>query len=500
MKKIILILILLLYSPYVYALKPLVGVAVIKSDNPIISNLSSLMETHLVNVIESSGIFDLVNPILLKEQLTKFNCLDEKCILSFAKTAGLNLIINGFLEERGDTVILCLNAYGINTPYYGKIVYNYKVEIPFSGQSSTVKEFNYIFEEHAGFFIHGLLSGYKAQISLIKDKSGKVKADSERIINGKFSVYRYKRKSGEKNDIKLYDEVGRIKIYNNVVNTDDLDSFSIENEDFILYRFSDKADFLEQFYYGRKKEIVFERSFSRDTFLILLSTIPASAVMPIVTPIGHYRSGDFKGLCLWALNYSPYLYLQYDGFKNRPSTYREKKKDIPRNKTVRYSFGLYMLICGGLPLFMDAMAYNQLSHASNYRGTRSFMGNSQTAAYLSLISGGGGLFYRGHRSAGYLYFHLHNILLYSIIKEATPTERYNAATDSYQKEETDKNRLYTYLSIFGVVKLVEVFHAILSKDNIKHGRIIEEKYSFEPEVIFKNESDLNIGAKYIFRF
>jgi hypothetical protein len=127
------------------------------------------------------------------------------------------------------------------------------------------------------------------------------------------------------------------------------------------------------------------------------------------------------------------------------------------------------------------------------------LGKAFSAVYLSLVSGGGGHFYRGYRLSGYIYFHLNNILLYSVIKEFSPTEKYNAASGSYKKDDIDRKKAYSYLGIFSLVKAVEITHALLRKDKISNGELLENDFSFEPEVKININDDILIGAKFVCR-
>ncbi len=496
MKKIIFILTIILFAPSLYASKPLVGVVGIHSVNPAAFNIYNQIRKHVINVIETTGAFSLVNPVLLNKELIKFECLEENCILSFAKTAGINLIITGDIDERHDDLIMNLYSYGIEAPYFGSVVYEYKVKISTSGLRLAESQ---IIEEHVGYFISGLLEKFRMQVFL-KGNDDKFVVDSEENINGNYSLCRYDKITSNEENIRTYKHIGTIDITNNQVETIEDEDAEIAGGDFIFITNNDKADFLEDFYYGRKREIVFGDSSITNDFFLFFLTVPASALMPVVAPLGHYKSSDFKGLSLWTLNALPYLYLEYDGLINRPGTFRDDNKSIPRKSFTRYRFGLYMLLCGGMPLLMDVYSRYQLHLASNYQRVRPVFGSRLSTAFLSLISGGGGLFYRGYRIYGSLYFHAHNILLYSVIKELSRGESYNIIGDSYEKDEINKMRAYAYLGAFGLVKIVEIFHALLVKDRIRNGEIINGTFSFEPDVRIDRNANFTIGAKYSCRF
>ncbi len=128
------------------------------------------------------------------------------------------------------------------------------------------------------------------------------------------------------------------------------------------------------------------------------------------------------------------------------------------------------------------------------------MGSGLTAAYLSLISGGGGHFYRGYRGWGYLYFHLNNALIYYTMREFSSDMRYDEASDSYQKDDINSRRAYMLLGALGVLKTVEILHAVLLKDRIRNGIIEEGDISLIPVVMYDPRGDVILGAAVSGRF
>lgn len=61
-----------------YAEKPLAAIAGIESRDPRARGIAGLMEERLVRVLESAGVFGLANPSMLKSELAKFGCVDER--------------------------------------------------------------------------------------------------------------------------------------------------------------------------------------------------------------------------------------------------------------------------------------------------------------------------------------------------------------------------------------------------------------------------------------
>jgi hypothetical protein len=489
------IIFILFFPSLLFASRPVIAVVGVNSIGLGTISVTKQIDNHLADIIESARIFSLVNTAMLNEQLSKYGCVEERCILSFALTAGIDVVISGNIDHGTASALLNLTAYGMKAPYFGRAIYRYTVKIPVSGLNRASDQ---IMEEHAGRFISRMLSEYRSMFVLKKSGEENLTLDSDYIATGIFQVYRFDIKSQGDDSIKTYSTVGKIKIKNNNIIFDESDTKEIKDGDFIFFTYKDRAEFLSEFYEGRKKEIVFESTSYKDDFLLFISTPPASALMPVVAPLAYYKYGDYSGLALWALNSWPYIYVEYQGLIHRPETYRDDRKDIPVKSTVNYRFGLYMLACGGMSLVADSFSKTELYLASNFQ-PRPNIGNTFSAVYLSLVSGGGGHFYRGYRLSGYIYFHLNNILIYSVIKEFSPSEKYNPETKSYNKDSVDKKKAYSYLGAFCLLKAVEITHVILRKDRITNGEIIENNFSFEPEVIIDNNDHLLFGAKFVCR-
>ncbi len=440
----------ILLSLPLYAAKPIAAVVGVKAGSPRLLSVSTLLEGQLINIINSAGVFTILNPELLKDQLTRYGCLDEECVLAFARSAKINLIIRADIEDKGNSIIYNIFAQGIDAPYYGRIVYKYRAEIPLAGLSISTLEYNYISEEHASYFVSGLLKNFKAQLFVRIIKNALI--ESEEDINGTFDLYRYNNNYSDRDNITTFNKIGKVDVVNKGIKAVYPEKILLKDNDFIFLTFSHKAEFIEKFYYGRKREMVFNEKPLADTAILFFSTMPVSALMPVVAPLGHYKNGDFAGLSLWAINSLPYLYIEYKGLTNRPDSYKDNRRDISSQNTADYRFGLYMLLCGGMPLVIDAFSNNMLYLASGYQGKQPYMGNTMSAVYLSIISGGGGMFYKGYRLEGYLYFHLHNILLYMAIKEFSDGKTYDRNTNSYIKESRNKKTAYTYLGALGCIE------------------------------------------------
>ncbi|HOO70198.1 MAG TPA: hypothetical protein PK926_00435 [Spirochaetota bacterium] len=473
------------------AAKPIIAIGEIKTLAPKEARFARMLENHLENIIHSTGIFDRVNSSLMREQLSRFQCSDEQCLLSFAREAGISIIISGSLEDLGDHMLFTLSLFGTDVPYEGKMIYRYVVKVPLYAKHSAV-ESSYICEEQAGHLISGFLGEYRCPLYLEKSPDSSLAVPDE--VSGVYTVYR---RGG----------LGRLPLEGSARGEVTLDRGKVRSQsgddilpgDFILHVYKDRSRFLKEFYYGRKKEIIFNQQKYTDVLYMLLLTGPASALMPVVSPLfGYYRTADWTGLALWGLNLAPYLYLEINGFVNYPDQFRHHKKNISRQVMTQWHFAWYFAFAGGVSLFVDAFAHDYLKTASNYAEKKSFMGNPLCAGYFALVSGGAGHFYRGHRFWGYFYFHLNNALLYLLINEFSPGERYDARRGRYVKEGINETRAYVYTGLFCALKIVEVVHAVLIKDNIRGGDVIEET-TFEP-LLYPDDEGLNVGIQCNYRF
>lgn len=504
MKKILRIisitLLLLLPVSSAYAAKPLMGIAGIYGDTPRVRNLARMFETHINNIMRTSGIFDQVNPKLLKQELATFNCLEDSCVLRFARTAKMDVIIRGRIEDRGDSLSVRLYAFGTPAPYFGRNIYSYQVEIPLAGNHLGAQEFSYISEEHAGHFSAQLLDRYQSPFPL-KKLNNIIIVESDSEINGTFELYRTQSETST-DTIRPFSKIGSVRIEKNRVHIVTLSDNAISGNDFILVSHKTKAQFIKDFYYGRKREIVFEEPNITDSLYVMLFTAPASASMPFLAPtLGYFQNSDYRGLGFWTLNASPYIYIQYDGWTNRPEKLRESGENISKRNATHYYFGWYMTLFGGMALFVDAFSHNYLVQASNYQQSQPLMGSSLTAAYLSTISGGGGHFYRGYRSWGYLYFHINNILMYYAIQNLVKEEKYNTDTNTYTEGEANTKRAYSILGVFAIVKTIEIIHVLLIRDNIRNGVVsANNNFELQPRIFFDEEKRFSLGAQCTYKF
>jgi hypothetical protein len=288
-------------------------------------------------------------------------------------------------------------------------------------------------------------------------------------INGRYTIY-------SKDQDNVIQQIGEADITDNILKN--INGEIHNRESFILVPYKDKAYEISNYYESRKREIVFEKTSIYDTIFLLAMTPIVSASMPISSPfLGYYMNNDWKGLGLWMLNAPPYLYIEARGFINSPKRIKNRKEDVSQNDKAINHFAWYMLLIGGMPLFIDSYIPSYLNQASYFRGftgSRSLLGSNVSAAMLSLIGNGAGLFYRGERFSGYFYFHLNNILLFMTMRESSYPEYYNEISNRHEKGSIHKSRAAVYCSLFVLSKTVEICHAVIAKENISSGEVIDE--------------------------
>ena len=474
---------------------PLLGVGGISANSPRALQLSLIFEEGLLATMEQTGSFALVNTQLLKSELVRFNCLEEKCMLRFAADSGMNLFITGDIDDRGDEIILNMSAYGMDFPFSSKMFYHYKISIPVSGAVGA-REYAYIVEEHVARFAAGTLRRWEYPTAF-KIENGSITVAGQAIPDGDYAIYRK-----GKNDIPaVSNKAGSVKVKNGKITA--LDYADISAGDFILLTSKEQATPLEANYYGRKKEVVFANT-TWDEKLYMAVFMPlGSAAMPFVSPVmGYFMSADWPGLAMWSVNAIPYICVEASAFINRPSTYKDDGRDISKVAKTNYYFAWYMLLSGGGSLFIDAFANQYLKNASMYvGGPQSYMGSDFLTGYLALTTAGGGHFYKGYRSWGYAYFHASNLLVYGMLWQFSASERMGS-DGVYHKGSISKKRGYVFAGVLGALKLTEFIHALMLPYRIQNGTEIasEEPFSIMPAFVAGYDGTPGLGLQFSLQF
>jgi hypothetical protein len=489
MKKKLFLIILILLSGRMINSAPIAGVSTITGDSQRAASVAILIEQHILTILKNKS-FDTIAPEMISKELTKFNCTEEKCFLKFATDAGIDLLVAGTVTDRKDYLLIKLQSYGINIPFNSRIIAMYEIKLTFDVDINA-REFSLLSEEHAAEFLAKTLNSFVYPLK-IKADGNKFTIQDELKPAGKFSLY-------------SADRYGFVK-HKGEVNISGGDVIYVSGEmpcenDFVLFPFKNKSAEIKSYYTGRKNEIVFEKKSFYDTLFVIAVTPIASATMPLSSPyLGYYMNNDWQGLGLWMINAPPYLYMEARGFIISPEKLKEKKEDISRDDKALNYFAWYMLLSGGMPLFIDSYANTSLHKASYFKGEGELTGNTLTAAVLSLTSNGSGHFYRGHRYWGYFYFHINNILLYLTLREFSAPEYYDASSDSYTKGNINKQKRNLYCSVFAVSKAIELVHAIMTGDSISSGEIIEQYIIPEPYFTFNDKGSPEFGINVTFRF
>jgi len=486
--KFILIIIILSLNRILYA-SPVAGVSGISGDSRRASSVAILIEQHIIEILKKNS-FDTIAAGMISRELIKFNCTEEKCILRFARDAEIDLLISGTVTDRKDYLLIKLQAFGINIPFNSRVISRYEIKLPMDIEINA-REFSLLSEEHAAKFLVKTLQSLVYPLKIKVDR-GKLSISGEINADGKFRLYSI-------NKYGLIKQKGEVNISGK--NVTHVSGAPPSENDIVFFPFKDKSMEIDSYYTRRKSEIVFEKKSFYDTLFVLAVTPIASATMPLSSPyLGYYMNNDWQGLGLWMINAPAYLYMEARGFILSPEKLKDKKENISRDDRALNYFAWYMLLSGGMPLFIDSYADASLYKASYFRGKGELTGNTLTAALLSLTSNGSGHFYRGHRFWGYFYFHMNNIILYMTLREFSAPEYYDEPTDSYSKGKIDKQKRNLYCSVLAISKTVEILHAIISSDRISSGEVMDEYIIPGPYFTINENGSPEFGISITFRF
>jgi len=485
MKKIFLLIILLLTIKAAHS-APLAAVSYISYNSQRAKAVSVLLEQHSVEILKKYG-FAAIDQGLISREIEKNSCMEETCQLRFAANAQIDLMVSGIVEDRGEYILVTLKSFGTGVPLNGRLVYSGTLRIPVAAKLSA-REFSLICEERAALFIASTLRTFICSSPLLKKENGYI-ADSP--VTGRYNIC-YTDKSGS------LTTSGECRISNGIVESVD---GSINTGAFILADFNTQAQKIVEYYSGRKQEIVFQKPNFYDTLFIILTTPLASASMPFSAPVlGYYTFGDWSGMGLWALNAWPYLYLEAKGFLDSPENLKHERQDITRDDRAANYFAWYMLLAGGMPLFIDAYAHHYIDEASFFIGKQRFLGSNYTAAYLGLVSNGAGLFYKGHRGWGYFYFHINNALLYMTLREISVPEYYNEASGTYSRGNRNTDRALVYGGVLALSKIIELTHTIMAGTDLECCETVDEYIIPSPLFTLDSSGSPVYGISLTFRY
>jgi len=466
--------------------KPSIGIAWIEAGSVRAQVSCPVIESHLNTIIASLKIFD-VSP--LKDELKKFGCMEERCLVQFAQDAGINLAVAGKLDDQGDTLILVLSAYGTALPYNGRLIYRYSLKIDANERLGTLNT-SYLFEEHVSRFIIGILKNYKHPLFMVVDDNGRARSNS--ALSGSYDLF--EAFPSKDKGFKSFRKKGRVTLKNGLQVSGD----AVNKGDFVLHSFEDSSRRMTEISHIRKSEMVFQKSSPWQVLYGVLFTVPASSLMPVAAPLIYYGKKDWQGIVLWSVNSVPYLYLEISGFKNNLNSIRKRKSDASRSDVAKSRYAYYMLFTGGLSLTVDAIGHRDIEDTSKFKKAPPYLGSPYIAAFFSIAGGGAGHFYKGDRFWGYAFFHLDNIMMYYTLKEFSSSRRYNFITKSYVTAPYSRKRAYTFLGIAGAIRIFEFAHVLLMKDRIESGD--PDETTFEPVVYSDRESRITTGIAWNYNF
>ncbi len=468
---------------------PVAGVSGISGNTERASAIAIVLEQHILAIMKQNNLSP-IPPEIINRELNKFNCTEEKCVLDFAENADIDIIISGTVVDKKNQIIIKLQSFGINIPFNKRVINKYEVKLPMD-VNIAAREFSLISEEHAARFISKTLSIFQLPVTI--SKAGEFYSlDYDLNVSGKFPVY----SSGNNHQIK---ETGKAEIVDKKLT--EIQGEIIPGKSFILLPFSDKSSAIDLYYTTRKRELVFLKKSFYDTLFLVAVTPFASATMPVSAPLlGYFANDDWTGLGLWMVNAPPYLYMEARGFISSPDRLKEKNRDISRDDKAMHYFAWYMLAAGGMPLYIDAYTGQYLHQASYFTGNNDLLGNSATAALLSLTSNGTGHFYRGDRFWGYFYFHLNNMLLYMTMREFSAPEYYNEVSGTYSKGNRNTEKGIAYCSVFAISKTIEIIHAAMSKEDLTSGEVNDEYIIPSPLFTLDDKGDPVYGISLTYKF
>jgi hypothetical protein len=226
----------------------------------------------------------------------------------------------------------------------------------------------------------------------------------------------------------------------------------------------------------------------------VLFFIPALSVLsPVALPLGYYRNGDYSGLLFSTAAASPWVVTTYRSLTN---AYLDKDSHLDARERGGRNFGLYWLFCGNASLVVDMYAYQTL-HSVSYFSQGEYLGKTSSAIILSVLTPGGGMFYRGERLYGHLYYQADNFLIYKTLCAFSSSNEYDPGTGRYVTKSPDRRKAYMWLSGLIAVKAVEIVHTIFTRDRIQ----IDSNYSsLEFVPLFEYDRTMRVGAGLACRF
>ncbi|HEY1407220.1 MAG TPA: hypothetical protein VF857_11470, partial [Spirochaetota bacterium] len=297
-------------------------------------------------------------------------------------------------------------------------------------------------------------------------------------ISGRFPIYQ----TTEKGDDGSFVEAdGETEITHGSIRS----NFNFRNTTYVALNYFNESQNLMKYMEGRKKEIVCEtRTVEQSLFAIPLVPV-LSATAPISLPVGYYSNSDYAGLAAASLSVAPWWYLSWKGISGNPEKLSRARTELGRHDNPKYLFALYSIAFGSGGFVIDMFAHDALTRASRYEERVRYIGNDYTAITLSLLTPGGGMFYRGKREWGLFYYQLDNLFTYMTIRSYA------------NKKSRAQTRIWGGALI--AAKILETIHSAYSEDSLSVSSYVSLN-SLVPVIECDDEGKIRAGLSLAYRW
>lgn len=390
-------------------------------DSPRSSVLAKQIDYHLANIFLQNSNVDYIKSSDFQRYLKRDKIITYEKIIQTAYNLKIDIVIFCEIVDKNDKLHFSMTAFANNFPFNGSrlLTFNKSIELDSDYNSQN---YNLITEDLCIQFVSRVFRKFLSLEQLAAKKDTQM---YKKVVNDDFVTFK-------KTDI------------------------FVENETYYLKDYIEDADYLDSILYQKKTELVFSDASVEQRAFLMLSTPLFSLVSPIIVPFSYLGQNDYSAFGIWALNSAPYYYMASQTFLRHPMSYRDYGGETKKLYKAGYCFSIYYLFAGSMPFLIDSIANPYLDSSSIYKKSPYFIGDEFSAVWFSLVSGGGGHFYKGYRLKGYLFFHLHNILLYSTLYNLMTNEIYDEKTGNYTHSGKKYNYAIISISSFAVIKIIEI--------------------------------------------
>lgn len=445
MKRFFLLLTFLVTPITILAEIPDLVVAGYEFDSPRGAIITKQMDYHFNNIFSNLDFIDYINPQDFRKYLIRDNLLNREQILQRSSEMNISITIFATIIDKNDTLHFSIIAFGNEFPHNGEIIAQMNKSIT-KIQNPSAKKYNLLSEDLCLQFSVKLLNNFKFPI----------KATSSSDSNQFYS--------------KQYDTYGKA-FYTPI------DKFISKNS-YYVKNYKNKSNDLNTRFYINKKKLIFQGNNLETNFFTALSTPLLSTITPISAPFSYISNNDYSSLGLFIANSSPYYYIASQTYLRYPPSMIKNNQNISKLDNTFYYFTLYHTFSGGISFFIDSTATYALHEAGQYNSKIPYIGDEHLAIYFSIISGGGGHFYKGHRFKGILYYHLNNLTLLSGLYFISEKMSYSNSEQKYHSSGKDIKKASLCFSAFVILKTIEVIDIINTPFNTSLGKEDNTHFSF----------------------